>query len=137
MQIQNLSPHTHTIPDATNSHHLEDPWLRNTHLHTHASYLPRRAWLCPRWTHSFETPSDVSEVHIHMQAHTQTHADSLHTGASIHANPEIRSCQAGTDKLITQMLTLSLPQREGGGPCTLTFIWGSDAHPGDTQTQDT
>lgn len=89
MQIQNPSPHTHTLPDTTDSQYLGDPWLRSIHLdtHTHTSYIPRHTWLCPRWTHSFETPSDLLEVHIHMQAHTQTHADSLHTGASIHGNP--------------------------------------------------
>lgn len=137
MQIQNLPPLTHTIPDTTDSHRLGDSWLRNTHFHTHTSYIPRHTWLCPRWTHSSETPSDVSEVHIHLQARTQTHADSLHTGASIHANPEIapaRRAQTGSPPRCSPCLFHKENRR---GPCTLTFTWGSDAHPGDSHRHGT
>lgn len=112
-----LSYHTHTLPNRHNrdSHHLGDRRLRNTPPH-----ILRHAWPCPRGGHTLETPSDISEVHMHTQAHTQTHANSLHTGASTCGNLQIRPCQEGTDtgSSLRHPRCFFHGGSKGRGPCT-------------------
>lgn len=108
-QIHNLlSHHTHITKQTQQKkkkrekkpRHNRDTPSRKTRseTHPHTKLTPQTCLaVSQRWMHSLETPSDKSEVHICMQARTQTHADSLHTGASIHRNPQICPFQAGTD----------------------------------------
>lgn len=120
--LREIHKHTDTQPPVLSHPHITKqtqqgltlsrrPPTQNRTL-THTSYTPRHAWPCPRDGHAVwrNTASDKSEVYIHMQAHTQTHADSFRTGASIHGNPQIQPCQVGTD-------TSSQPRYP---PCTHT-----------------
>lgn len=107
--LREIHKHTDTQPPVLSHPHITKqtqqgltlsrrPPTQNRTL-THTSYTPRHTWPCPRDGHAVwrNTASDKSEVYIHMQAHTQTHADSFRTGASIHGNPQIQPCQVGTD----------------------------------------
>lgn len=101
-QIHNLlSYHTHTLPNRHNrdSHYLGDPQLRSTPSHTHL-ILPDTLGHVPEMdTQSGETQPQTNRKYTYIcrHTHTQTHADSFRTGASIHGNPQIHPCQVGTD----------------------------------------
>lgn len=133
--MQDTPPPVSSHPQLSNrhnrdSHHLGDCWLRNTPLHT-----PRHTWPCPRDGQSLETPSDISEAHTHMRGHTQTHTESLHTGARIRGNPRIRPCPAGTDTAHhpATPAASSTERASSRGPCTPRL---TDTHPRDTHEQD-
>lgn len=90
--------------------------LAQKHTLTH----PQTHLAMSRDGHTLETPSDISEAHMHMRAHTQTHTESLHTGARIHGNPQIRPCQAGTDTAhhAATPAASSTKRASSRGPCT-------------------
>lgn len=149
--LREIHKHTDTQPPVLSHPHITKqtqqgltlsrrPPTQNRTL-THTSYTPRHTWPCPRDGHAVwrNTASDKSEVYIHMQAHTQTHADSFRTGASIHGNPQIQPCQVGTDTSsqpryppYTHTHTF-LPQREQQRPLH-TDPGLTETHPRDTHT---